>query len=164
VLAYWNSLRKGRDVPDQSDIDPNKLKPVLPCIFLLEAQSNGNFVYRLAGTSICRRYGSELRGQDFLQRWHAEHRPRVAELLSQSLGTATPLCVLSAGITERHSHVIETESILLPTTSDRVTCDRFLCASHILMGEIGWRKRRILSERLVAALLISDSPSGDATA
>lgn len=161
VLAYWNSLRRGRDAPDQSEIEPNRLRRILPCVFLLEARADGGFAYRLAGTSICRRYGSELRGQDFLQRWDEEHRARVAELLSQSLQTAVPVCVTATGITERLALTIETETVLMPTTSGGPVCDRFLCASHILIGEIGWRKQRILSERLMAALFISNGASGD---
>ena len=64
AVGYWSRLRQGRLAPDQADIDPRALKRLLPNVFLLEARGDGAFVYRLAGTALCDRYGAELRGSD----------------------------------------------------------------------------------------------------
>lgn len=49
--AYWRSKRDGKDIPSWSDIDPGEMKPVLPCLFVVEIQWNPFRVYyRLVGT------------------------------------------------------------------------------------------------------------------
>ena len=32
LVGYWSRLRKGRDVPDQTDIDPRAIRTVVFCI------------------------------------------------------------------------------------------------------------------------------------
>ena len=59
LVGYWSRLRKGRDVPDQTDIDPRAIKRMLPYVFILDAENPSRPIYRLAGTSLCERFGFE---------------------------------------------------------------------------------------------------------
>ena len=35
LVGYWSRLRKGRDLPDQTDIDPRAIKRMLSYVFIL---------------------------------------------------------------------------------------------------------------------------------
>src|SRR6202012_5424443 len=61
LVGYWSRLRKGRAVPDQTDIDPRAIKRMLSYIFILDASDITRPTYRLAGTSLCDRFGCELK-------------------------------------------------------------------------------------------------------
>lgn len=53
VLDYWNEVRNGGVGPRRSDLDPERLKAVLPRITLIERDAaSGQFRFRLAGTSL----------------------------------------------------------------------------------------------------------------
>src|SRR5262249_28333315 len=94
AVGYWSLIRRGRPTPDQADIDPKALKRLLPFVFLLDTR-HSNFVYRLAGTTLCGRYGGELRGRDFLSHWDRDSRVKLPSLLRRSLAEATPICLSS---------------------------------------------------------------------
>src|SRR3954468_24517506 len=114
AVGYWSRIRQGRDTPDQSDIDPKALKRLLPFVFLLDART-GRFTYRLAGTTLCERYGIELRGRDFLHQWDPDSRLRLNELLAHSLRARVPVCLTSIGATD-DCNMIEIETVLMPIT------------------------------------------------
>src|SRR5205807_5622550 len=97
AVGYWSRIRHGRATPDQADIDPRALKRLLPFVFLLDARVGDTFVYRLAGTTLCERYGGGLRGRDFLAHWGSGSRVRVAGLLRYALNEGSPACLTSIG-------------------------------------------------------------------
>src|ERR1700744_4944560 len=72
LVGYWSRLRKGRDVPDQTDIDPRAVKRMLSYAFILDCENPGRPVYRLAGTALCERFGFELKGTGFLAHWESQ--------------------------------------------------------------------------------------------
>ena len=39
LVGYWSRLRKGRDVPDQTDIDPRAIKRLLSYTFILDCEN-----------------------------------------------------------------------------------------------------------------------------
>ena len=38
LVGYWSRLRKGREVPDQTDIDPRAIKRLLSYTFILDCE------------------------------------------------------------------------------------------------------------------------------
>jgi hypothetical protein len=155
AVGYWSRLRQGRSVPDQADIDPKALKRLLPFVFLLEARSDGTFVYRLAGTTLCERYGGELRGRNFLSHWDAESRIRLNVLLRQSLAARTPVCLHSIGATE-DCRMVELETVLMPVSFGGNEPQRFLAVAQILTDVAPLIGRNISFERLVASYLVRE--------
>jgi len=157
AVGYWSRIRNGRDTPDQTDIDPRALKRLLPFVFLLEAR-NGRFTYRLAGTTLCERYGGELRGRDFLHPWDTDSRKRLTEMLERSLKTRLPVCLSSVAATN-DCRVIEIETVLMPVTFGADHPERFLGVAQILSDISPLGGRPINFERLVASKLIyEDEP------
>src|SRR5207244_9222354 len=72
LVGYWSRLRRGRDVPDQTDIDPRAIKRLLSYTFILDCENPARPVYRLAGTALCERFGFELKGTSFLAHWESQ--------------------------------------------------------------------------------------------
>lgn len=62
ALAHWNTLRGQADIPARKAFDPMDLRQVLPFIFLAEERS-GDWFYRVVGSGIRDRVGTELTGK-----------------------------------------------------------------------------------------------------
>jgi len=56
ALDYWEALPATNGLPGRSAIDPMKIPRLLPTVFLVDIEENGDFRYRLAGTMIEDRY------------------------------------------------------------------------------------------------------------
>ena len=157
AVGYWSRIRNGRATPDQADIDPKALKRLLPFVFLLDARG-GNFIYRLAGTTLCERYGSELRGRDYFLHWDPESSARLSELLRQSLRARLPLCLTSIGAVD-HCHMIEIETVLMPITFGTDNPERFLGVAQVLTDVTSLAGQAIIFERLVTSNLVREDDS-----
>jgi hypothetical protein len=157
AVGYWSRIRNGRATPDQADIDPKALKRLLPFVFLLDARG-GSFIYRLAGTTLCERYGSELRGRDYFLHWDPDSSARLAELLRQSLRTRLPLCITSVGAVD-HCHMIEIETVLMPITFGSEQPERFLGVAQVLSDVAPLAGQAISFERLTSSALIREEDS-----
>ena len=162
AVGYWSRLRGGRDTPDQADIDPRALKRLLPFVFLLDARG-GSFTYRLAGTTLCERYGGELRGREYLHPWDADSRKHLAELLQRSLKMRLPLCLISAGATS-DCRIVEIETVLMPVTFGTAQPERFLGVAQVLSDGSPLAGKPINFERLISSKLVhEDEPFTQAT-
>ena len=60
--AYWNSMRKGHDMPRRSDIDPRRIEPLLSNAFIAERIAPGVTRLRIAGMHLSDIMGMEVRG------------------------------------------------------------------------------------------------------
>jgi hypothetical protein len=149
LIGYWNRTRRGRAVPDQSDIDPRTIKRMLSQILILEARDTARPVYRLAGTNLCDRFGQELRGANFLSLWEARARDTLALLLGQSLASNLPLCLSAIGETARCA-MVEMETVLAPLTSQR-----FLGLTQFL-GDASQLDGAIVRQRLTGSKMIRE--------
>jgi len=155
LVGYWSRLRRGRDVPDQTDIDPRAIKRMLSYVFILEASDPSRPVYRLAGTSLCERFGSELKGTNFFAHWEAQSRNALAALLKQSLATRQPVCISSIAATSECG-MVELETILAPVTFGNGGPVRFLGMVQILSDLAPLAGRPIAFERLVASQIVRE--------
>jgi hypothetical protein len=159
AVGYWSRIRQGRTTPDQADIDPKALKRLLPFVFLLDARG-GAFTYRLAGTTLCERYGSELRGRDFLYQWDADSRSRLTELLRRSLQACIPVCLTSIGATD-DCQMVEIETVLMPIAFGADYPERFLGVAQVMTDVLPLAGQAISFERLVSSMLVHEDDSAD---
>jgi len=154
AVGYWSLIRRGRPAPDQADVDPKALKRLLPFVFLLDARHAG-FVYRLAGTTLCERYGGELRGRDFLTQWDRDSRSKLPGLMKEALAESTPLWLSSVGTTEDRK-MVEIETVLMPMTFNADVRERFLGVAQVMSDVAPLLGRSINFERLVASGLVRE--------
>lgn len=81
LFHYWNRLRDGRPAPKRSEVEPADIKSLLADTFILEKDTRGEAVFRLAGTRLCAVYGRELKGFSFPSLWREKDQRLVARLV-----------------------------------------------------------------------------------
>jgi hypothetical protein len=81
LFQYWNRLRDGRPAPKRSEVEPADIKALLADTFILERDTRGEAVFRLAGTRLCAGYGLELKGFSFPSLWREKDQRLVSRLI-----------------------------------------------------------------------------------
>ena len=163
LVGYWSRIRRGREVPDQTDIDPRAIKRVLSYAFIVDCENPTRPVYRLGGTALCERFGFELKGTGFLAHWDGRSALSLAGLLRQSLQARKPLCLSSVAVTA-NQEAADLETILTPVSFNGGAPRRFFGLVQILSDPTPLIGRVIAYEKLVASRLIEeDEPSQDDT-
>lgn len=160
LIGYWSRIRRGRELPDQTDIDPRSIKRMLSQIFILDARDLKRPSYRLAGTTLCDRFGLELRGTGFYRHWEAQCHETLALLLGQSLAAKQPLCLSAIGSTSQCG-MVEMETVLAPLTSGPGAPQRFLGMVQFLNDSMALAGEPISYERLMGSKLLRETESSD---
>jgi hypothetical protein len=155
LVGYWSRLRKGRDVPDQTDIDPRAIKRLLSYTFILDCENPARPIYRLAGTALCERFGFELKGTSFLAHWESQSGMSLSSLLRQSLRSAQPVCLSAIAVTADNG-MVELETILTPVSFNGGEATRFFGMVQMLSDPAPLLGRSIAYERLVGSQLIQE--------
>lgn len=81
LFQYWNRLRDGRPAPRRTEVEPADIKTLLADTFILEKDTRGEAVFRLAGTRLCAIYGRELKGFSFPSLWREKDQRLIARLV-----------------------------------------------------------------------------------
>jgi hypothetical protein len=113
LFQYWNRLRAGRTAPKRTEIEPADIKSLLADTFILEKDTRGGAVFRLAGTRLCASHGRELKGFAFASLWQ-EKDQRMVHRLAQSAFNAKAVVVLSYRGFSQNGRTAEFELIMLP--------------------------------------------------
>ncbi|HEY5338426.1 MAG TPA: PAS domain-containing protein [Rhizomicrobium sp.] len=156
LVGYWSRLRRGREIPDQTDIDPRAIKRILSYVFILDATDIDRPSYRLAGTSLCERFGCELKGMNFLAHWEGQSRSALTALMRQSLATKQPICLSSIAATA-DCGMVELETTLTPVSFGDGGPTRFFGIVQVLSDPAMLGGRPIAFERLVASQLVREN-------
>jgi hypothetical protein len=155
LVGYWSRLRKGRTVPDQTDIDPRAIKRMLPSVFILDSENPSRPIYRLAGTALCERFGFELRGTGFLAHWEAQSAVALSSVLRQALKLRQPVCLSSIGATGS-AGMVEIETILAPISFNGGEPNRFIGVIQVLSDQAVLEGKPIAFQRLAASQLVRE--------
>ena len=155
LVGYWSRLRKGREVPDQTDIDPRSIKRMLSYTFIVDATSVARPLYRLAGTALCERFGMELKDTNFLSHWETQSGVALASLLKQALKLKQPVCLSSIAITADNG-MVELETILLPISFNGHEATRFLGLVQVLSDPTPLFGRAIAFQRLAGSQFVQE--------
>ncbi|HTO40915.1 MAG TPA: PAS domain-containing protein [Rhizomicrobium sp.] len=155
LVGYWSRLRRGRAVPDQTEIDPRSIKRMLATTFILDASDTERPLYRLAGTALCERFGGELRGSSYLAHWEDQSRVALCGLLKQALAVRQPLSLLSIGATT-DCGMVEMETVLAPITFNNAEPMRFLGMTQVLTDINALCGRPIAFERLIGSQIVRE--------
>ena len=113
LFQYWNRLRNGRPSPKRTEIEPADIKTLLSDTFILEKDTRGEAVFRLAGTRLCAIYGRELKGFSFPSLWRDKDQRLLAKLI-HNVFHAQSIVVVSFDGKSRSGRVVGFEMIVLP--------------------------------------------------
>lgn len=113
LLQYWNRLRKGRPAPRRSEVEPADIKKLLADTFILERDSRGEAVFRLAGTRLCSIHGRELKGFSFASMWRLRDQRLVSRMVEGAFSSASVVVISYLGIGQK-GRTCPFELLLLP--------------------------------------------------
>ena len=113
LFHYWNRLRHGRPAPKRTEIEPADIKTLLADTFILERDTRGEAVFRLAGTRLCGVYGRELKGFSFPSLWREKDQRLVARLVHGVFESNNVVVIAFEGVS-RNKRSNPFEMIILP--------------------------------------------------
>ena len=77
----------------RTEIEPADIKTLLADTFILEKDTRGEAVFRLAGTRLCAIYGRELKGFAFASLWKDKDQRMVARLAHGAFSTKSVVVI-----------------------------------------------------------------------
>lgn len=101
LFQYWNRLRDGRPAPRRTEIEPADIKSLLADTFILEKDTRGEAVFRLAGTRLCAIYGRELKGFSFPSLWRDKDQRLIARLAWNVFEKKTVVTIAFDGVSAK---------------------------------------------------------------
>lgn len=113
LFHYWNRLRDGRPAPKRTEIEPADIKGLLSDTFILECDTRGEAVFRLAGTRLCAIYGRELKGFSFPSMWRSNDQ-RMIGRLAQNVFSGDAVVVIAYDGLSQNGRSVGFELLLLP--------------------------------------------------
>lgn len=113
LFQYWNRLRDGRPAPRRTEIEPADIKSLLADTFIIEKDTRGEAVFRLAGTRMCAVFGRELKGFAFTSLWAPKDQRVVARLMYGALHQGA-VAVIDLEGTSRGGRKLRLELLALP--------------------------------------------------
>jgi len=113
LYAYWDRLRADRPAPLRREIEPADIGPVLSDTFILEANDDRTYSYRLAGTRVGACFGRELKGENWLDAWPESDREALTTMLRAIVCDAAAAAIAFSGDNGRGQSA-PFETLLLP--------------------------------------------------
>lgn len=118
LFSYWNRLRGQRPAPTRTEIEPADIRRHLADTFILERDSRGQSVFRLAGTRLCAIYGRELKNFTFSSLFGPHDFTLVQRLMKASYDEKI-ICVIGFEGRTASGRRNSFEVILLPLQGEK---------------------------------------------
>lgn len=84
LFDHWQEMRGENSVPRKSAINPMKISSILPEVAIMERMDADTVLYRLAGTALAERAGSEMTNINTLDTFSGEARKYINKAYSKS--------------------------------------------------------------------------------
>ncbi|MFV0408286.1 MAG: PAS domain-containing protein [Paracoccus sp. (in: a-proteobacteria)] len=141
LRSYWDSLRRGRAVPDRTDVEPGGIRSALDYAFILERIAPGAARFRLAGRHLVDLMGMEVRGMPVCSLLQSGSRGRLSDVL-ETVFKGPQIAEIVLQSNPQYSRPPLTGRMLfLPLKSDLGDITRAL-GCLVSEGEIGHGPRR----------------------
>lgn len=129
TFETWRRQKGAAAALDRGAFDPAAFGRNLRDIFLLERAADGDFRYRVAGSSICALFGGELRGESFFSTLTHAALADGREILAAATQDVAPV-VAGATAIVGDGRGIDSELLVLPMLYAGRTDARILGALH----------------------------------
>ena len=90
LFRYWEALRGEMSAPPRDWLDLRKIRSLVPFLFMIERKPGRDYVWRLAGTKVCRLWSMELTGKPAFVHGDRLERETVNRLLDSVVDTHQP--------------------------------------------------------------------------
>ena len=125
LIATWRDHRAGRRLPARADLSPIDLGALLPQVFMLGRDTEGDETFRLSGGLIADLHGRDQRGSSFYSLWSKLDRPQIAAALARSRSAGAPAVAVVDAFSARGDS-IGLELCLAPLLGPSGQADRTL--------------------------------------
>lgn len=126
LRAYWEALRRGRDVPARAEVDPRGLEGALEYAFILERVAPGMARFRLCGMHLNDLMGMEVRGMPLTALFTPEARKRIADATEAVFQTPAVAEIVLSAESGIGKPPMSARLLLLPLKSDMGDITRIL--------------------------------------
>ncbi len=159
LFAYWNELRGSRSAPDRRDLDPTQIRDALAYTFILQAEDDGNYTFRLAGSHLCTTYCRELKARSFSALWQEKDIDAIETLIRAVTDDHAVALVTFQGNTASSQHT-KFETILMPLRHNGSTSVRILGGMTALNEPYWLGTQPIIEQKITGLRLIwPDDPA-----
>lgn len=147
--GYWAGVRRGRECPVRSDIDPIEIPHLLPHLAIteiVEDQSTGRkfrIRYRLAGTQIEQYFGCSLTNQYLDDLIQGPFTDFIESLYSELIRTRLPHYSESTFAISGEADALRAKRLLLPLSDDQ-KCVNMVLGGVIFSNDKPHRQRTVL--------------------
>lgn len=126
-LMAYEAARGNKTAPRRSDLNLRQMASLLPDLTIMERIAPGNVVYRLMGTSVAHRLGTDLTGHNFIEYLDATERLRIDECIALVADRPCGTFSVYENTYASGAHV-RAETITLPLDSGSG------CAPYLVLG------------------------------
>jgi len=116
LFRYWETIRMEDSAPNRRGLDLDKIRPLVPSLFIIERHPLKGYIWRLAGTGLCQLWRRELTGTLVLYGWDAFEKHTTERLLDGVVAAHQPF-VLRLQLLTSLGHDIGVEMMGLPLRS-----------------------------------------------
>ncbi len=125
-LSYWQSLRQDGEIPHARQVNPGKIKELLPDLIIFEVLEDGTVRYRLTGTRVMERTGLEPTGKSLQDMVKSEFNEMLAfafqSVVSLKIGIVSHFTNYYRG-----GHAGRMEVVILPLRAPESDPPRVIC-------------------------------------
>ncbi len=134
LFRHWESVRGEDSAPRKLDIDLKHLAGLLPNIGILQRHPlQPVYHWRLAGSGICKIFGTEVTKTRFMEGWDDFESTVISKALDASISGHQP-CVARLRAYSPHSDLTGLELLALPVTTKTAN------VTHLLIGLFRFRE------------------------
>jgi hypothetical protein len=154
LYSYWNELRGDTPAPVRQNIEPEKIRHLLPDLFILSDEAETSPVFRLTGTRLYSIFGRELHKTAFSKLWLPQNAGTMVTIAKTVMQREIPAILTVRGVEQQDASDLATQSpdddinyemLLLPLRSSHPSEPR-------LIGGLFPQNRKHVYIRPVASL------------
>jgi hypothetical protein len=117
LLAYWESVRGARPMPEERDVDPDALKDIWDSCFLVKSIPHGTgsrgYRYDYLGTALIEAFGDDVTNREISAKLVDPISPPLVKSFTQVIETGKPVEEESE-FTNSQNLVIRFRSCMMP--------------------------------------------------
>lgn len=131
LVDYWHAIRCDAVVPDRAAFRPADIPQLLPHLMLLEYQGQGALIYRLIGSAVVEKLGTDFTGLCHLDIVPQTRRLQTAVRYREVLATPCGMCVHRA-IRTKYGAAVILECVYLPLRDRRGKITQLIGSANVL--------------------------------
>lgn len=157
LFRYWEAVRGEMSAPPRDWLDLQKIRSLVPFLFMIERTPTRGFAWRLAGTKVCELWGMELTGMPAMAQGERFERETVSRLLDGVIDDHQPF-VLRFRLSSAMGMTVAAEFVGLPLRA-RNNATTYVFGVIMPFREANWpRHDKVTTFELSAARTIWTEP------